>query len=332
MRNRGRRIAISATILGGLTMVCAAVALRDRAWEEWWIWKLGSKDLSVRKLACERLGEIGSARAIPHLLELWSHRDPREGLPRYSETTLCTLGSRDPGALVRGLGDSSAWVRSVSVQTLLKIGAPPEAIPALALMLLDTESRERQRSACLALLELGPEGMPHALSTLEKDPDLLATVLEAIPEGIGQDNPHAAAMVLKELLSTDDLVILDEVLFRIVKICQQRRIDEIPMIHQGPNAEKVDPRATLRKELIAMLHQVPASRPAAVRQAFARTVFRLDRPAIEEERRLPQLRAKIDSLRHDGLEAPPPALEASGGEIRQPVEAGMGQDLPGQEK
>ncbi len=49
-------------------LVIAGYAFWDKAVEQWYIWKLESEDGQERKLAAEKLGEMGSVRAVPSLM------------------------------------------------------------------------------------------------------------------------------------------------------------------------------------------------------------------------------------------------------------------------
>jgi len=66
----------------------AIFAGRDRILERWYVHRLDSSDLEVRKHAIEKLGEIGSEKAVPRLIEIARTDDD--------------LGPRAVAALVRG--------------------------------------------------------------------------------------------------------------------------------------------------------------------------------------------------------------------------------------
>ena len=50
-------------------LLVAGYAFKDRPIEQWYLWRLESEDEETTKAAVERLGEMGSVRAIPRLLE-----------------------------------------------------------------------------------------------------------------------------------------------------------------------------------------------------------------------------------------------------------------------
>jgi hypothetical protein len=66
---RGKRAAALAAVLGTAVLVGGAFALRGAIVEWWWIGKLRSPDAVERNAAAEKLVELGSVRAVPHLVE-----------------------------------------------------------------------------------------------------------------------------------------------------------------------------------------------------------------------------------------------------------------------
>ncbi len=194
------------------TLAGTAVALKDAAREEWWIWKLRSKDLEERKFAAERLGEVGSARAIPHILELWREVDDREfrfyqrpslqcaniefdpDLPEYAEPTLFKLGSKAPDRIIRGLDDRSEYVRLASARTLLMNGPPANAIPALTRTFQEHRFLESRSFAALALLKLGPAARSTCREANKRDIFLESFILREVRSGMKRD-PEACEAV-----------------------------------------------------------------------------------------------------------------------------------------
>src|SRR5262245_40440999 len=114
--HRGRKIALAAALLTVAVLVAAGIFLRRRIVEEYYVqrlpyltgpaalalaeklggmgvagrraaedWFLRQPEDSVPRLhAAERLGEFGSARAIPAILDLLGEMEAREGAHRVS--------------------------------------------------------------------------------------------------------------------------------------------------------------------------------------------------------------------------------------------------------
>ena len=59
----------SVAVLGAATLAGGAYASRDAAVEWWWIWKLRSAGSGERNAAAEKLVQLESLRAVPHLIE-----------------------------------------------------------------------------------------------------------------------------------------------------------------------------------------------------------------------------------------------------------------------
>jgi hypothetical protein len=71
MAQRGKYVAVSAAGVGLLVLLLGAFLARTRLLEEWWLYKLGSRDEAERNRAIEKLGELGSTRAVRRFLELF---------------------------------------------------------------------------------------------------------------------------------------------------------------------------------------------------------------------------------------------------------------------
>ena len=67
--SRGRLLAFSTAMLGLMVLVAAGMAARDWMLEEWYLRKLENGDEKQQFVAAQKLGEMGSERAVP-LLEL----------------------------------------------------------------------------------------------------------------------------------------------------------------------------------------------------------------------------------------------------------------------
>ena len=75
----GRRIAIVTILVVGIVVMSVGVASRRAIVEQWYISRLGSDDEATRLHAANRLAELRSVRAVPHLLEL-IEKDDRENV------------------------------------------------------------------------------------------------------------------------------------------------------------------------------------------------------------------------------------------------------------
>ena len=70
MTSKGRRRAYLTITLGVVVLLAAGYAFRDKALEQWYIWKLESDDEQSRKDAAARLAEMGAVGAVPAILEI----------------------------------------------------------------------------------------------------------------------------------------------------------------------------------------------------------------------------------------------------------------------
>jgi hypothetical protein len=122
MNPKGKHVAIMAGVLGLATITLTAFLSRDRIVEEWWLWKISrtkDDDESLRLL--EQLCELRSPRTVPLIFERIRREGASgwQGLGYYS--FLYRIGEPGTPELIRGLGDSSADVRSLSALTLEKL-------------------------------------------------------------------------------------------------------------------------------------------------------------------------------------------------------------------
>ena len=78
-RGKGKRIAFLAAALGIVVLAGLGVALKALVMERIYIHQLGSKDPYERRCAGERLAEVRSEKAIPHLVTLLKNPDQERG-------------------------------------------------------------------------------------------------------------------------------------------------------------------------------------------------------------------------------------------------------------
>ena len=199
MEARGRKVAVGVVIIGLLTLAGAGFAFKDKAVEQWYLLKLDSEEEEERELAAEKLGEIGSKRAIPQLIEIF-RRSPK---PTHRGAIRSVAFSPNGKLVVTALGDrtvriwdaatgyfiSGADIRShYSARALVKIGRP--AVPALMRVLKDNDEGN-QLGAVEALGEIGPQARDAVPA--------LTLVLEDKNEFVRQ----AAAKALRKIQSID---------------------------------------------------------------------------------------------------------------------------------
>ncbi len=95
MNPRGRRIALAALALGVLTLAGAGFAVRGWVVEEWHIWKLYSEVDEERENAANKLGEMGSIKAVYPLLEIYK-KDRSKAKSRSFFASRISIGSTRP--------------------------------------------------------------------------------------------------------------------------------------------------------------------------------------------------------------------------------------------
>ena len=72
MKRPSKELIVSAVaVLGIAAFVLAGLALKPVILEQWYIWKLDSEDEEERKLAAEKLGEMGLVTAVPVILGIF---------------------------------------------------------------------------------------------------------------------------------------------------------------------------------------------------------------------------------------------------------------------
>ncbi len=69
MTGKGKRLTHLTISLGIVVLLVAGYAFKDKAVEQWYIWKLESEDEAIRVAAADKLADIGSVKAVPHLIQ-----------------------------------------------------------------------------------------------------------------------------------------------------------------------------------------------------------------------------------------------------------------------
>src|SRR5262245_59146718 len=123
MTKQSRIISASISIVGLVVMFAAGIMAWPRLEEEWWLYKLNSEDKEEGCRAAERLGRLGSSKAVPVLID---------GMRR---AIAVTIAGQDKyiGPPERLMGNDG----QVYYRALARIGKP--ALPGLIRYLADAE-------------------------------------------------------------------------------------------------------------------------------------------------------------------------------------------------
>ena len=130
-------------------LLVAVYVLKDKAVEQWYLWQLDSEDEEERQVAAARLGEMGSVKAIPGLMELWPEEGELDAALRASDEYMCivdalvNIGEPAVPALIKKLDHGDELVRENAVSTLARIRpVAKDAAPAL-IEILTRENRRK---------------------------------------------------------------------------------------------------------------------------------------------------------------------------------------------
>jgi hypothetical protein len=86
---RGKLAALAALSIGVIVLAASGFAFRGRILERWYIHRLDSEDPAVQERAAAKLAELGSACAVPRLIEIYiAARDE----PHFSGRALLLIG------------------------------------------------------------------------------------------------------------------------------------------------------------------------------------------------------------------------------------------------
>ena len=165
MTSKGKRLTYLSISLGVLVLAIAGFALKDKAVEQWYLWKLESEDEAERKVAAARLGEMRSVRAVARLTELFRIEPIEEPHLPYSARALVKIGKPAVPALCNLLGEQHYTNRRDFIWTIGAIGEKAEAaVPYLIHSLEDEDWVVRQTTAEVLGL-IGPRAR-HAIPAL----------------------------------------------------------------------------------------------------------------------------------------------------------------------
>lgn len=166
-KRQGKVIAWSSVGLGLAVLAVAAWASHDFVLELWNIHQLDSEEIREVQSAAEKLAELGSARAVPHLFDALKEAREREARSPLGARSLPTgtavvshslegalmriVGQGGKAALphlLRGLEDGDWYIRQLAVSLLGELGPGAEgAVSGLKNALTDKNDVVRWRAA-----------------------------------------------------------------------------------------------------------------------------------------------------------------------------------------
>jgi hypothetical protein len=146
MAKRGKIVAFSLAATGLVVLAAAGMMAWPRLEEEWWFYRLRTGDEDQRQRAAERLGSLGSVRALPELVaamrrSVAGKREPiafdidQTSLPRDCTAcyrSICTFGKPALPFLVKALGEEdldgmSAWCLALAMRQISTEDRQPHA-------------------------------------------------------------------------------------------------------------------------------------------------------------------------------------------------------------
>ena len=99
MKSRRSNVIVSTVgVLGLAVLVAAGATFQRPLLERWYLWRLDSKNEAERKVGAQKLGEIGSLKAIPRLLEIF-RQEGRYQVLHWSGQALSDIGPEAVRAL-----------------------------------------------------------------------------------------------------------------------------------------------------------------------------------------------------------------------------------------
>ncbi len=227
MTSKGRRLTYLIIPLGLVVLVVAVYAFRGPIREQWYLWELESEDEEEQEFAAEKLGEMGSVRAVPILVQiLRDFRQTETERPNqaillgeklillemteeyfddfWQAKAITQIGSRGLPHLIDSIKDD-AWLYSGNLtmdtglrKAVERIGS--EAIPHL-LQALNDKNPNTRRLALLTLSRLRqkPEFAKQALINMLKDNHHRIRLLAAW--SMGEIDPEEAIPALQRMLN-----------------------------------------------------------------------------------------------------------------------------------
>lgn len=213
MKRRGKHIAISTASAAIVALVASGIVVWPRIEEEWWLRRLKSEDEDERRHAAERLGTLGSVKAVPELIlamqqAIVASKRPGSAIARWER-----YGRRSWGYYP----DFPREVLSKGVafwQALVQIGRP--ALPGLIQTLHDGEDMEslRMNLISLAIMKIAyelPFLTPMQQAKAEEELELFspASLLDFVAQdrALGQEVRTAAAAALKQIQGKQEAIV-----------------------------------------------------------------------------------------------------------------------------
>ena len=150
---RGKLVAWCSVTMGVVVLAVCGFVFRRAIVEEWYIHKLRSGDEEERRAAAEKLGKMGSVRAVPHIFQAIVNRDVefdlRIGGSPISDSMTLVL-SEHPGkdvVYVGALGQIAYFRRSAAVPYFLRsLTHENNQIRRLSAFLLGTPGPQAKRA------------------------------------------------------------------------------------------------------------------------------------------------------------------------------------------
>ncbi len=183
MKPRSRKAILFLVIVSGVVvLVAAGFALKRPLLEQWFLWKLDSKELEERKTAAKRLGAMRSIRAVRSLVQILrdiaqtEDESPIKGSFVYSSHPMNRVDATE-----------QYWREYWPARAIAAIGA--RGIPAIAEAIKDETWLYGGRSTIDralrgAIEEMGPSAASHLMEMLDaKNPNtrrLAALVLRKL--------------------------------------------------------------------------------------------------------------------------------------------------------
>ena len=166
MTSKGRRLTHLTIALGAFVLLIAGYASRDLAVEQWYIWDLESEEEETRKVAAEKLGDMGCLRAIPSLLRQIKQSEAKNSSMfsyRVSGPPRSFYEQRDIHKHYEKRYRDQAWGKNWAGRALAEIGI--SAIPAMITSL----KFDRHLTGWVeeVFVRMGPEALPVLLEAME---------------------------------------------------------------------------------------------------------------------------------------------------------------------
>ena len=192
MIGKKKNFTLFTAVVGISVLLVAGYAFKDKAVEQWYIWKLDSEDPGEKFRAGEKLAGIGSSRAVPKFIKFLHSGSVQEkilavrtlGEMRSIEAVpalLETLRQRAPGRNPRHSTARESFIHPTVREAIVKIGNA--AVPGLIELLRDQKGAVRLE-AVEVLGEIGPEAVQSiaALTASRKDenPLIRSAAVEAL--------------------------------------------------------------------------------------------------------------------------------------------------------